>query len=71
MTHLNQNNSKAKQPLMDRIDTSDQHAVNRRHSLLALGEVIAISILRDEKLTFHENFSSFSFTKFDGTKVTI
>lgn len=38
---------------------------------LALGEAIAISILRDEKLTFHENFSGFSFTKFDGTKVKI
>ncbi|MEH1966394.1 vanadium-dependent haloperoxidase [Nostoc sp.] len=38
---------------------------------LALGEAIAIGILRDEKLTFRENFEGFTFTKFDGTKVTI
>ncbi|QIR35820.1 vanadium-dependent haloperoxidase [Tolypothrix sp. PCC 7910] len=38
---------------------------------LALGEAIAISILRDEKLTFREIFEGFTFTKFDGTKVTI
>jgi hypothetical protein len=38
---------------------------------LALGEAIAIGILRDEKLTFRENFEGFTFTKFDGKKVTI
>ncbi|OUL27345.1 twin-arginine translocation pathway signal protein [Nostoc sp. RF31YmG] len=38
---------------------------------LALGEAIAIGILRDEKLTFREQFEGFTFTKFDGTKVTI
>ncbi len=38
---------------------------------LALGEAVAISILRDEKLTYRENFEGFKFTKFDGTKVTI
>jgi hypothetical protein len=38
---------------------------------LALGEAIAIGILRDEKLTFREIFEGFTFTKFDGTKVTI
>ncbi len=38
---------------------------------LALGEAIAVSILRDEKLTFHENFTGFTFTKFDGTKITV
>jgi hypothetical protein len=38
---------------------------------LALGEAIAISILRDEKLTFRENFDGFTFTKFDGTKITV
>jgi len=38
---------------------------------LALGEAVAISILRDEGLTFRESFSGFIFTKFDGTKVTI
>ncbi|MDZ8139168.1 MAG: vanadium-dependent haloperoxidase [Nostoc sp. DedQUE04] len=38
---------------------------------LALGEAIAISILRDEKLTFREKFAGFTFTKFDGTRITI
>jgi hypothetical protein len=38
---------------------------------LAIGESVAISILRDERLTFHEPFAGFTFTKFDGTKVTV
>lgn len=38
---------------------------------LVLGEQIAISILEDERLTFVEPFAGFTFTKFDGTKVTI
>lgn len=38
---------------------------------LALGEELAISILRDERLTFREQFEGFSFTRFDGSKVTV
>ncbi|OCQ99075.1 twin-arginine translocation pathway signal protein [Nostoc sp. MBR 210] len=38
---------------------------------LALGEEIAISILRDERLGYNEKFNGFTFTKFDGTKVTV
>lgn len=38
---------------------------------LALGEEIAISILRDERLGFNERFDGFTFTKFDGTKITV
>ncbi len=37
---------------------------------LKLGEEVAISILRDHKLTFKEG-ASFVFTKFDGTTITI
>jgi hypothetical protein len=37
---------------------------------LRLGEKIAISVLRDQKLTFNEDVS-FTFTKFDGSVVTI
>ncbi|MEZ2143409.1 twin-arginine translocation pathway signal protein [Bradyrhizobium sp. DN5] len=40
-------------------------------SSLALGEELAISILRDERLTFREPFEGFSFTRFDGSKVTV
>jgi hypothetical protein len=38
---------------------------------LRLGEAIAISILRDQKASFAETFGGFSFTKFDGTKITV
>ena len=38
---------------------------------LKLGEAIAISILRDQKATYNENFHGFSLTKFDGTTVTV
>jgi hypothetical protein len=38
---------------------------------LKLGEAVAISILRDHRLTFPEPFGGFSFTRFDGTPVTI
>ncbi|MBD2500128.1 vanadium-dependent haloperoxidase [Anabaena azotica] len=38
---------------------------------LVLGEQIAISILRDERLGFNERFGGFTFTKFDGTKITV
>ncbi|MBG1269536.1 vanadium-dependent haloperoxidase [Nostoc sp. WHI] len=38
---------------------------------LALGEEVAISLLRDERLGYNEEFSGFTFTKFDGTKVTV
>ena len=37
---------------------------------LALGEDLAISILRDERATYREAFDGFRFTRFDGTKVT-
>jgi len=38
---------------------------------LLLGETVAISILRDQRATFNEKFDGFTFTKFDGTKITI
>jgi hypothetical protein len=38
---------------------------------LALGEEIAISLLRDERLGYNEIFNGFTFTKFDGSKVTV
>jgi hypothetical protein len=36
-----------------------------------LGEALAISILRDQKVTYNELFKGFTFTKFDGTKITV
>jgi hypothetical protein len=38
---------------------------------LVVGEEIAISILRDERLTFVEPFEGWKLTKFDGSQVTI
>jgi hypothetical protein len=36
-----------------------------------LGEALAITILRDQRTTYNEAFSGFTFTKFDGTTVTV
>lgn len=38
---------------------------------LRLGEQIAISVLRDQRTTYSENFSGFVFTSFDGERVTV
>ncbi|MGH7793268.1 MAG: vanadium-dependent haloperoxidase [Thermodesulfobacteriota bacterium] len=38
---------------------------------LKLGEEVATRFLREEKLTFNENFDGFTLTKFDGTTITI
>jgi hypothetical protein len=38
---------------------------------LKLGETVAISALRDRKLTYNESFGGFTFTRFDGTSVTV
>ena len=38
---------------------------------LLLGEAIAISILRDGRKCYNETFNGFTFTKFDGTQITV
>jgi hypothetical protein len=38
---------------------------------LLLGEAVAISILEDQARTYNEDFAGFTFTKFDGTKITV
>jgi hypothetical protein len=38
---------------------------------LKLGEAMAISILRDHRSCYNETFNGFTFTKFDGTTVTV
>jgi hypothetical protein len=38
---------------------------------LPLGEAIAISVLRDQRPTYNENFQGFTFTMFDGTPITV
>ena len=39
--------------------------------LPTLGEEVAIGMLRDERTTLREPFDGFSFTRFDGSRVTI
>lgn len=38
---------------------------------LALGEAVAISLLKDERRTLKEEFDGFTLTRFDGTKIVI
>lgn len=38
---------------------------------LVLGEEVAIAMLRDERDAYREPFDGFSFTRFDGTRVTV
>lgn len=38
---------------------------------LALGEEVAIGLLRDQRATYREAFDGFSFTRFDGSRITI
>jgi hypothetical protein len=38
---------------------------------LLLGETVAISLLRDQKLTFNEDFQGFTFTNFYGAQITV
>ena len=38
---------------------------------LRLGEAVAISILRDQRDTYNESFGGFTFTKFDGTRISV
>jgi len=38
---------------------------------MRLGEEVAIRFLREEKLTFNEDFQGFSLTKLDGTTITV
>lgn len=40
-------------------------------SSVSLGEEVAISVLRDQKKTYTENFAGFTFNKFDGTRITV
>jgi hypothetical protein len=37
---------------------------------MAIGEEVAIALLRDERMTVHEPFDGFALTRFDGSRVT-
>ena len=38
---------------------------------MLLGEAVAISLLRDQGHLYNENYQGFTFTKFDGTTITV
>ena len=38
---------------------------------LLLGEEVAISILRDQRASYNEPFGGFTFTRFNGTSITV
>lgn len=38
---------------------------------MLLGEKVAINLLQDQAHLYNENYTGFSFTKFDGTKITV
>jgi hypothetical protein len=38
---------------------------------MLLGEAVAINLLRDQAHLYNENYTGFTFTKFDGTQVTV
>ncbi|TEB15108.1 PAP2 superfamily protein [Pelotomaculum sp. FP] len=52
-------------------DTAGIHWRSDASEGLKLGEAVAIGILQDYRRTFNEDFSGFSFTKFDGATVII
>jgi membrane-associated phospholipid phosphatase len=52
-------------------DTAGVHWRSDGIEGMKLGEAVAISILRDYRATYNEKFCGFSFTKFDGTPITI
>lgn len=38
---------------------------------MLMGEAVAINLLRDQAHLYNENYTGFTFTKFDGTKITV
>lgn len=52
-------------------DTAGVHWRSDGIEGIKLGEEVAISLLRDYKETFNENFGGFSFSRFDGSPVLI
>jgi len=52
-------------------DMAGVHWRSDAEQSLLLGEQVAISILADQRHSFNEPFSGFTFTKFDGTTITV
>jgi hypothetical protein len=52
-------------------DMAGAHWRSDSAQALLLGEAVTISILRDQRSTYNEPFDGFTFTKFDGSTVTV
>ena len=52
-------------------DIAGVHWRSDAQQALLLGEAVTISILRDQRGTYNEQFNGFTFTKFDGTTITV
>lgn len=52
-------------------DHAGVHWRSDTYASLLLGEQIAISVMRDQRITYNEDFQGFTFTKFDGTQITV
>jgi hypothetical protein len=52
-------------------DFAGVHFRSDAHAALLLGEEVAIRVLRDQRPTFAEDFAGFTFTRFDGTTMTV
>lgn len=52
-------------------DMGGVHWRSDAEQALLLGEAVTISILRDQRSTYNEPFHGFTFTKFDGTTITV
>jgi hypothetical protein len=58
--------------LASNIATGRNHAgVHWPINAILLGEQVAISILQDQKACYNETFTGFTFTRFNGTKITV
>jgi hypothetical protein len=52
-------------------DIAGVHWRSDAEQALLLGEKVAISILRDQRHTYNESFSGFTFTRFNGNQITV
>ena len=52
-------------------DMAGVHWRSDAEQSLLLGEAVTISILRDQRATYNEPFNGFTFTKFDGSSITV
>ena len=52
-------------------DMAAVHWRSDAEQALLLGEAVTISILRDQRPVYNEPFTGFTFTKFDGTTITV